>query len=48
MSCCAPKIETGSPLANQRIADCVIGSQLGATVVGIWRGRCTGEDHHDP
>jgi di/tricarboxylate transporter len=33
------RVETGSPLANQRIADCVIGSQLGATVVGVWRGR---------
>src|SRR5262245_2565257 len=33
------RVETGSPLANQRLAECVIGSQLGATVVGIWRGR---------
>jgi di/tricarboxylate transporter len=33
------RVETGSPLANQRLADSVIGAQLGATVVGIWRGR---------
>jgi di/tricarboxylate transporter len=33
------RVETGSPLANQRLAESVIGSQLGATVVGIWRGR---------
>lgn len=28
-----------SPLVNQRLADSVIGAQLGATVVGIWHGR---------
>jgi di/tricarboxylate transporter len=33
------RVETGSPLANQRLDESVIGAQLGATVVGIWRGR---------
>jgi di/tricarboxylate transporter len=33
------RVETGSPLANQRLEESVIGAQLGATVVGIWRGR---------
>ena len=28
-----------SPLVNQRLAESVIGAQLGATVIGIWHGR---------
>jgi di/tricarboxylate transporter len=33
------RIEPGSTLIDQRLAESVIGSQLGATVVGIWHGR---------
>ncbi len=33
------RVQPGSPLINQQLANCVIGSQLGSTVVGIWHGR---------
>jgi di/tricarboxylate transporter len=33
------RVQPGSPLANHRLGESVIGSQLGATVVGIWHGR---------
>jgi di/tricarboxylate transporter len=33
------RVQPGSPLANQQLSQSVIGSQLGATVVGIWHGR---------
>lgn len=33
------RVHADSPLVNQRLTDSVIGAQLGATVVGIWRGR---------
>ncbi len=33
------RVHNHSPLVNHRLIDSVIGSQLGATVVGIWHGR---------
>jgi len=33
------QIHADSPLVDQRLADSVIGSRLGATVAGIWHGR---------
>lgn len=33
------RVEPSSPLVRQRLADSVIGAQLGATVLAIWRGR---------
>ena len=32
-------VKPHSPLVNQRLAESVIGAQLGATVIGIWHGR---------
>jgi len=32
------RVQPGSPLISQQLANCVIGSQLGSTVVGIWHG----------
>jgi di/tricarboxylate transporter len=33
------RVQPDSPLVNQQLAECVIGSELGATVVAIWHGR---------
>jgi len=33
------RVEPDSPLVLQTLEECVIGSRLGVTVVGIWRGR---------
>lgn len=33
------RVHPGSPMANHRLAESVLGAQLGLTVVGIWHGR---------
>jgi di/tricarboxylate transporter len=33
------RVQPGSPLVNQQLAQSVIGSRTGATVVGLWHGR---------